>query len=104
MYLKFQIPKEKEKQLKAVITFVSYEIPEVTSTTQSMLPHMIPFLKKQHSEFTFCSEESEKFCNTQYIAMEKAMTTHSSTLAWKIQWTEGPGGLQSMGSLGVGHD
>ena len=36
--------------------------------------------------------------------MEKAMATHSSTLAWKIPWTEGPGGLQSMGSLGVGHD
>ena len=30
--------------------------------------------------------------------------THSSTLAWKIPWTEGPGRLQSMGSLGVGHD
>ena len=35
---------------------------------------------------------------------EKAMAPHSSTLAWKIPWTEGPGGLQSMGSLGVGHD
>jgi len=32
------------------------------------------------------------------------MATHSSTLAWKIPWTEGPGRLQSMGSLGVGHD
>ena len=32
------------------------------------------------------------------------MAPHSSTLAWKIPWTEGPGGLQSMGSLGVGHD
>ena len=32
------------------------------------------------------------------------MATHSSTLAWKIPWTEGPGGLQSMGLLGVGHD
>ena len=29
---------------------------------------------------------------------EKAMATHSSTLAWKIPWTEDPGGLQSMGS------
>ena len=38
------------------------------------------------------------------LVMEKAMATHSSTLAWKIPWTEGPGGLQSMGSLGVGHD
>ena len=31
--------------------------------------------------------------------MEKAKATHSSTLAWKIPWTEEPGGLQSMGSL-----
>ena len=32
------------------------------------------------------------------------MGTHSSTLAWKIPWAEEPGGLQSMGSLGVGQD
>ena len=32
------------------------------------------------------------------------MATHSSTLAWKIPWTEEPGRLQSMGSLGVGYD
>ena len=36
--------------------------------------------------------------------LEKAMATHSSTLAWKIPWMEEPGRLQSMGSLGVGHD
>ena len=35
---------------------------------------------------------------------EKAMAPHSSTLAWKIPWTEEPGRLQSMGSLRVGHD
>ena len=35
---------------------------------------------------------------------EKAMATHSSTLAWKIPWTEEPGRLQSTGSLKVGHD
>ena len=35
---------------------------------------------------------------------EKAMAAHSSTLAWRIPWTEEPGRLQSMGSLGVGHD
>jgi len=35
---------------------------------------------------------------------EKAMAPYSSTLAWKIPWTEEPGGLQSMGSLRVGHD
>ena len=35
---------------------------------------------------------------------EKEMATHSSTLAWKILWTEEPGGLQFMGLLRVGHD
>ena len=34
----------------------------------------------------------------------KGMAPHSSTLAWKIPWTEEPGRLQSMGSLRVGHD
>ena len=36
--------------------------------------------------------------------LEKAVAPHSSPLAWKIPWTEEPGGLQSVGSLGVGHD
>ena len=35
--------------------------------------------------------------------LEKEMATHSSILAWKIQWTEDPGRLQSMGSQRVGH-
>ena len=38
------------------------------------------------------------------LSLEKAMAPHSSTLAWKIPWVEEPGGLQSMGSLRVGHD
>ena len=40
----------------------------------------------------------------QYALSEKAMAPHSSTLAWKIPWMEEPGGLQSMGSVRVGHD
>ena len=36
--------------------------------------------------------------------LEQEMATHSSILAWKIPWTEEPGGLQSMGSQRVGHD
>ena len=35
--------------------------------------------------------------------LEKAMAPHSSTLAWKIPWTEEPGWLQSTGSQRVGH-
>ena len=49
------------------------------------------------------------FCIYIYIyicvyILEKAMAPHSSTLAWRIPWTEEPGGLQSMGSLGAGHN
>ena len=36
--------------------------------------------------------------------LEKEMAIHSSTLAWKILWTEEPDRLQSMGSQRVGHD
>ena len=36
--------------------------------------------------------------------LEEEMATHSSILAWKIQWTEEPGRLQSLGSQSVGYD
>ena len=36
--------------------------------------------------------------------LEKEMAIHSRTIAWKIPWTEEPGGLQSMGLQRVGHD
>ena len=36
--------------------------------------------------------------------LEKEMATHTSILAWRIPWTEDPGGLQSMGSRRVRHD
>ena len=36
--------------------------------------------------------------------LEKEMSTHSSVIAWRIPWTEEPGGLQSMGSQRVGHE
>ena len=36
--------------------------------------------------------------------LEKEMAAHSSSLAWKIPWTEEPGGLQSMGLQRVAHD
>ena len=38
------------------------------------------------------------------VEWEKAMAPYSSTLAWKIPWTEEPDRLQSMGSQRVGHD
>ena len=41
---------------------------------------------------------------TLYCVAEKAMAPHSSSLAWKIPWTEGPGGLPSIGLHRVGHE
>ena len=42
--------------------------------------------------------------STSAVNLREGDGTHSSTLAWKIPWMEEPGGLQSMGSLRVGHD
>ena len=47
---------------------------------------------------------SKCFSSSIDMYTEKAMAPHSSTLAWKIPWTEEPGRLQSMGSLRVGHN
>ena len=40
----------------------------------------------------------------QEVLLEKEMATHSSILAWRVPWTEEPGGLQSMGSQRIRHD
>ena len=52
---------------------------------------------EQHLLFTWIRAGS-------FFLSEKTMAPHSSTLAWKIPWTEEPGRLQSMRSLRVGHD
>ena len=64
-----------------------------------------PELNGLKPQLFYCSQ----FCGIVIWAglgrdMEKAMAPHSSTLAWKIPWRKEPGRLQSMGSLGVGHD
>ena len=48
--------------------------------------------------------QKTKIMTSSPITLEKVMAPHSSTLAWKIPWMEEPGGLQSMGSLRVGHN
>ena len=58
------------------------------------------------------SNSKESTCNAGDLSwvpgsgwsLEKGMATHSSILAWRILWTEEPGGLQSMSSQRVGHD
>ena len=57
--------------------------------------HGVAKSQKLLSDFTF---------TFQFYALEKEMAIHSSTLAWKIVWTEEPDRLQSMGSHRVGRD
>ena len=52
---------------------------------------------------TYCSLILFMYLFTLCLFWEKAMAPHSSPLAWKIPWTEEPGGLKSMGSLRVRH-
>ena len=56
------------------------------------------------SGLTFRSLIHFEFIFVYGVRTEKAMATHSSTLAWKIPWTEEPCRLRSMGLLGVGQD
>ena len=70
---------------------------------------MVLYLKCQDKDFPLHFNEVKKsirliFENNSWFEAEKAMAPHSSTLAWKIPWTEEPGGLQSMGLLRVRHD
>ena len=65
------------------------------------------YISQEASEVVWYSHLLKNF--SQFVVIhtvkaEKAMAPHSSTLAWKIPWTEEPGRLQSMGSLRVGHD
>ena len=71
---------------------------------------MWPTVARIKNESRFSSLEFKFHCSFLPISAllvtetEKAMAPHSSTLAWKIPWTEEPGGLHSMGSRRVGHD
>ena len=51
-----------------------------------------------HLSFWFMLHSEGLELYTHYLTLEKEVATHSSILAWKIPWTEKPGGLRSMGS------
>ena len=71
---------------------------ELCDTVQEAVIKIIPKKKKcKKAKWFLRSEKSLKIAVTRREAVEKAMATHSSTLAWKIPWTEEPGKLQTMG-------
>ena len=72
---------------------------------------VMQWIRKFHSldqsqRDVWVSESSLNTLKNTYTAhwLEKEMATNSSVLAWKIPWTEEPGGLQSIGSQRIGHD
>ena len=85
----------------------------VQGTFKSLLQHhsskasvlQLGHYKILHQFLTWIFKQGQTLSDlVKVIEAEKAMAPHSSTLARKIPWMEGPGRLQSMGSLGVGYD
>ena len=71
---------------------------EIGTVIRNLLANKIP------GPEGFTDEFYQKFRDELTPILEKAMATHSSTLAWRIPWMEEPGRLQSTWSLRVGHD
>ena len=67
-------------------------------------PYLHPKMFFQFGVYPFPSIETALSKASNSLNPEKAMAPHSSTLAWKIPWTEEPGGLQSTASQRVGHN
>ena len=81
----------------AVLSFESTNLSEADKCNADLndTPHILKHSKRRHWKEASMNQGREiPYC---FLIL-------SSTLAWKIPWTEGPGGLQSTGSLGVGHD
>ena len=62
------------------------------------------FLGGSDGKESACNEGNQVRSLSWEDLLEKGMATHSRILAWRIPWTEEPGGLQSLGSQRVGHD
>ena len=69
---------------------------KVTNRAASLVAQMVKNL--------LAMQETQVQSMGQEDPLEKGMATHFSILAWRIPWTEEPGGLQYMGSQKVGHD
>ena len=72
--------------------------------TNKVLMTQISFTGGSGGKESPCMQETWVQSLGQEDSLEKEMATHSSILAWRIPWTEEPGGLQSMGSQRVRYD
>ena len=78
------------------VTVLAFIINYVVSEDPSLLAQRVKHLPTVW--------ETQVLCLGREDPLEKEMAIHSSTLGWKIPWTEKSGRLQSMGSQRVGHD
>ena len=83
------------KRKSKLIKIISFKV-NMNFAFGSMMLHFLKMI------IFFLSSNLLASSNT--VKLEKAMATHSSTLAWKMPWMEEPCRLQSMGSLRVRHD
>jgi len=81
-------------------------IQNLENKMESQINSLETRIEKTQERFNKDLEEIKKsqYIMNNAINKEKAMATHSSTLAWRIPWVEEPGRLQSMGLLRVRHD
>ena len=83
---------------------VVYCHPAYLTYMQSTLCEMPSWMNTSGNHYCREKYQQPQICRWYYCNAEKAMAPHSSTLAWKIPWTEEPGRLQPTGSRRVGHD
>ena len=70
----------------------------------SWFRHVLGFIGGSDGKESVCNAQTQLQSLGWEDPLEKGMVTHSSVLAWRILWTEEPGGLQSMELQSVGHD
>ena len=103
MVLKFILEMRGEYQLIALLSSNSNKLEKWIRSYFSLYDQIKPVPPTTPLKFIL-----KIFTLTIYLSItycpEKAMAPRSGTLSWKIPWTEEPGGLQSMGSLRVGHN
>ena len=81
----------------------SHEIKRCSLLGRKVMTNLDSILKKQRHYSANKGSSSQSYVFASSHRLEKEMATHSSILAWRIPWTEEPGGLQSMGSQRVGY-